>query len=97
MASPEAISNYEVVTDFLRVARGEADCHVWRSRTHPSILINRVMVEPGVELSEEDKGWNGDGLHDAYQPYYDGLMPTEEAMKRHEDYIAACSLAEDDG
>lgn len=74
-----------------QVGRGELDAHVWRSRNHPGILMSVVYVDPG-EVVEDT---NCPNYWSSYDPYYDGVMPTDEAIEKHKRMKAALARDED--
>ena len=69
---------HDILGKFEAVARGELDAYVWRSGNHSGVLVCAEFVEvgEGPTRTEPEDYWRD------YTPYYDGVMPIDEAEMR---------------
>jgi len=75
----------DILSELRQAAAGNLDIHVWRSNNYPGILMKTVVVEPGEPFDET----TFEVFDGGYEPYYDGIMSTDEATKRHYDAVIA--------
>lgn len=97
MAGAETTRAIESLWDeYELAAKGLRDVYVWRSGLDrdkdlaKGAILHAVGIEPGEELTEEQKQWGARATWIApYQPYLDGPMSQVEARERYARHVQA--------